>query len=134
MAFEIPVQILSFTAATAMSAATEQFCLVKLASNGNCHLCTAITDKPIGVLQNSPARGELAEVMVLGVTKLRANVDLAVDDLVGAAATGRAAVYVAGTTGTSSYIAGRVIAVDATDNDGRVVTAAINCLSPTRGV
>ena len=134
MAFEIPVQILSFTAASAMSASTEQFCLVKLSSTGTAHLCTAITDKPIGVLQNSPARGELAEVMVLGVTKLRANVDLAVDDLVGAATTGRAAVYVAGTTGTSSYIVGRVIAVDAADNDGRVVTAAVNCLSPTRGV
>lgn len=134
MAFEIPVQILSFTAASAMSAATEQYCFVKLASNGNAHLCTAITDKPIGVLQNNPGRGEAADVMVLGVTKLRANVDLAVDDLVGAAANSRAAVYVCGTTGTSSFIAGRVIATDAADNDGRVVTAAINCLSPTRGV
>jgi hypothetical protein len=134
MAFEIPVQILSFTAASAMSAATEQFCFVELASNGNVHLCGAITDKAIGVLQNSPARGELADVLVVGVTKLRANVDLAVDDLVGPAANGRAAAYVAGGSGTSSYIAGRVIAVDSTDNDGRLVTALINCANPARGV
>lgn len=134
MAFEIPVQILSFTAASALSAASQQFCLVALTSTGKVVPCTAITDKPIGVLQNNPGRDELAEVMVLGVTKLRANVDLAVDDLVGTAANSRAAVYTAGATGTSSYIVGRVIAIDAADNDGRVVTAAINCLSPTRGV
>lgn len=133
MAFEIPVQILSFTAASALSATSQQFCFVALVAGGVVP-CTGITDKPIGVLQNSPARGELADVLVLGVTKLRANVDLAVDDLVGTAANSRAAVYTAGGTGTSSYICGRVIAIDNADNDGRVVTAAINCLSPTRGV
>lgn len=133
MAVENPVLILPFTAASAMSAATEQFCLVKLASNGQVHLCTAITDKAIGVLQNSPARGEVADVMVLGLSKLRANADLAVDDLIAPAVTGRGAAYVAGGTGTSSYLVGRVVAVDTSDNDGRLVTALINCASVARG-
>jgi hypothetical protein len=136
MAYEIPVQILSFTAASAMSAATNQFCFVELASNGKVHLANATTDVPIGVLQNLPGLGEVAEVMVLGVTKVRVGgTDISAPGLIGTDATARAAVYVTAGTGTASFIVGRVIEVGGTtNNDGALVTALINCANPGRGV
>lgn len=135
MAFEIPVQILSFTAASDMSAASCQFAFVEQASNGDVHLCNAATDIPLGVLQNTPQRGQTAEVCVLGVTKVRVGATdiTSAGGLLGTDATGRAATYVAGGTGTATFIVGRVIAIDATNNDGALVTALVNCANPARG-
>ena len=73
MAFEKDLVLISLTAASDMNAATMQYCFVKAGSvKGECHLCTAANDVPIGVLQNLPARGEVAEVAITGMSKLRA--------------------------------------------------------------
>lgn len=134
MAFEKPLVLHGFKCASDCSAASQQFILVKLDSSGNVHPCTAVGDIPIGVLQNRPQRDETAEVMLLGITKIRAGAtDLSVGALLAVDATSRAATVVAGTTGTSSYIVGKVIAVDAADNDGALVTASLNCLNAGRG-
>jgi hypothetical protein len=134
MALEKPLLMHGFKAASDMSAASQQFIFVKLDTSGNVHPCTAVGDIPIGVLQNRPERDQTAEVMLAGVTKLRAGAtDLAIAAIVAVDATSRAAAVVAGTTGTSSYLAGKVIAVDAADNDGALVTATINCLNAGRG-
>jgi hypothetical protein len=135
MAFEKPVQILSFTAASDMSAASMQFCLVNLSATG-AHLSTAVADRPIGVLQNSPARGELAEVMVLCVSKLRVGgTDIALDAAVGPDTTGRAAALTVGSgASTTAYICGRVIDIGAADNDAALVTALINCANLNRAL
>lgn len=134
MAFEKPLFIQSFTCASDMSASSQQYILVKLDSSGQAHPCTAVTDKPIGVLQNQPALGELAEVMVMGITKLRAGAtDLAVEAVLGVDTTSRGAALTAGTgASTTSYVVGRVIHVDASDNDGALVTALINCVNLNR--
>lgn len=136
MAFEIPIQTLSFTAASDMSAASCQFAFVEQASNGDVHLCNAASDIPLGVLQNRPQRGEVANVMVTGVSKVRVGAtDITAPALIGTDATSRAVVYVAGGTGTASFIVGRVIALDSTtDNDGKLVTALINCANPAHGL
>jgi len=134
MAFEKPLIQHGLKCASDMSAASQQFMFVKLDANGDAIPCTAVGDKPIGVLQNSPTRGETAVVMIAGVSKLRAGAtDLAVGALVSTDATSRAAAYAAGTTGTSSYIVGQVLRIDAADNDAALVTAAISCLALTRG-
>lgn len=133
MAFEKLLQVQSFTCASDMSAASQQYIFVKLGSTG-VHPCTAATDVPVGVLQNSPERGQLAEVCMIGVSKLRAGAtDLSLAELVGVDTASRAVALSVGTTATSAYILGRVINVDAADNDGGLVTAAINCLAPARG-
>lgn len=135
MAFEKPLLMHSFKAASDMSASTQQFILVKIAAEGLCCPCTAASDIPIGVLQNLPARNETAEVMINGISKLRAGgTDLAVGALIGTDTTSRAVAYVAGGTGTASYIVGKVLSIDAADNDGALVTATVSCLSATRGV
>jgi hypothetical protein len=137
MAFEKPLLIQSFTAASDMTASTQQFTLVKFAdSTGNVVPCTAVADLPIGVLQNLPRQGEQAEVCVLGITKIRVDAtDItdvsATSGLLGVSASARATVLGAPGVGaqTTAYCIGRVINVDAADNDGGLTTAAINCIN-----
>lgn len=137
MAFEKPLLIHSFTAASDMNSATQQYCLVKFAAGADTVLpCTAVADLPIGVLQNLPRQGEQAEVLILGITKLRVGTtDIsdvsATSGLVGTSTAGRAAILGAPGVGaeTTSYLLGRVINVDAADNDGALVTALINCIN-----
>lgn len=121
----------SFTAASAMSAASAQFCFVKLVATGVCPV-DANTDVPIGVLQNSPGLGENAIVALSGQTKLRVNAtDIAAGARVGSDSTGRAIALVAGTS-TGFYSAGMVLFVDAADNDGALVSAVVDCTNPSR--
>ena len=137
MAFEKPILIQTFTAASTMSAASQQFILVKLDSSADakCHPCTAVTDIPIGVLQNLPAVGELAEVMVLGVSKVRVGAtDLSAGVQICTDTTSRAAVYTPGTTSSNAYNIGRVISLDATDNDAALVTCLVNCINLNRAL
>lgn len=114
-----------------------QYCFVKLATSGEVHLCTAVTDEPVGVLQNLPSRGQQAEVMVIGVSKVRAGAtDLAVAAKIGVDATSRAAALTLGTgASTTTFCVGRVIQIDAADNDASTgVSAFINCMSPLRAL
>ena len=130
MAFEKPLLIQSFTAASAMSNSTNQYIFVKLLSAGTVVPCSSAQDCPIGVLQNLPDRGSQAEVLMVGISKLRVgSTDVAGTSaaFVGSDANGRAILAVSGNSAT--YAAARVIQLDATDNDGALVTAAVNCLS-----
>lgn len=137
MAFEKPLLIQTFTAASDMNASTQQFTLVKFAdSTGNVVPCTAVADLPIGVLQNLPRQGELAEVCLLGITKIRVDATDVTDvsatsGLIGVSASARATILGAPGVGaqTTAYCLGRVINVDAADNDGALITAAINCIN-----
>lgn len=133
MAFEKPLLTNGFTAASAMDSASMQFCLVKLNADGTVNLCTAATDIPIGVLQNMPSRGQLAEVGMLGISKVRVGAaDLSGGELLSVDSTSRAAANAAG-TGTTAYVIGRCILIDNADNDAALVTATIDCLAPNRG-
>lgn len=122
--------IQSFTAASDMSAASQQFMLVQITSDSKCHPCDGIQDKPLGVLQNRPARGETAEVAVFGLTKLRVGgTNLAVDASVTCDADGRARII---TATSKDFVAGRVVFTDATANTGALCSAFINCLNISR--
>lgn len=141
MAFEKPVLIQSFTAASDMSAASQQYILVKQVqptSGGDlqCCPCTTTADFVIGVLQNNPERGEQARVMMLGISKVRvASTDIAsvTAAFLGVDATSRAVVLTPGTS-TVSFVLGRVLHYDATDNDAALVTAAVNCINLNRAI
>ena len=59
MAYESPqINIGTLTAAADLSG--KQYHFVKLASESTVNVCAAVTDVPIGVLQNTPASGESA--------------------------------------------------------------------------
>ena len=123
----------SFTAASAMSAASAQFCVVKLVATGVAP-CDSNTDVPLGVLQNSPALGEPALVALSGETKLRVGAaDVARGARVASDSTGRAIAVVAGTS-TGFYPIGTVLSIDAADNDGALVSAVVDCTNTHRNL
>lgn len=108
----------------------KQYYAVKL-SSGEAVVCDGVTDLPFGILQNAPASGEMAEVLVLGESKVNANGALAVDNLIGTAADGQLAAYTPGTD-TTKYIIGRVTPGGTTSNAGEIGSAFINCMTPAR--
>lgn len=114
-----------------MSNSTHQFTFVRLLTNGQVAPMAAAMELPIGVLQNSPGQGEQAVVCLLGISKLRVGgTDIAGTShaFVASDANGRAALAVA-TSGSATYAAARIIQTDADDNDGALVTAAVNCIT-----
>ena len=127
MAVEQPGFTFSFVAGADLSAAQHLF--VKQDSNGNVVKCAGVTDKPIGVLQNSPANvgttGQEAAVMIEGVTKVVAGGTIAVDDLIGTDANGKAVAYVPGTD-TTKYIVGRALEAASASE---VFTMLFSCMS-----
>lgn len=124
------IHIPGLVAGADYSAAANQYKFVKLSANKTVVLCTGVTDKPVGVLQNRPLSGGAAVVCAVGVTKVRGDADLGFGDLIGTAADGEAAAYAAGTD-TTKYIVGQVIE----DNGaaGGYATAVVNCASIHRG-
>lgn len=108
----------------------KQYYAVKLSGAGTVDVCSAVTDKPIGILQNDPASGDAAAVCGLGVTKINSDAALSAGALIGTAADGQLAAYVAGTD-TTKYIIGQVI--EASGAAGGLATATVNCFSIARG-
>lgn len=104
---------------------TKQFYFVKMSANNTVTVCAAVTDKPIGVLQNKPNTGEAAEVTAIGQTKVSGDANLAPGDSIGTSVDGQAAAYTA--ADTTKHIVGQVIE----DNSaaGGIITAFINCPS-----
>jgi hypothetical protein len=49
---------------------TKQHRFVKVSGDLTITVCAASTDKPIGILQNKPASGAAADVMITGVSKV----------------------------------------------------------------
>lgn len=130
MAWEGHKVIVSKQSAADYSAGTSKYKFVEIATTGKVTVCDGATDVPFGVLQNSPATDELAEVCIFGVTKVQADADLAVGDLIGTSADGQADAKTAGTD-TTEYVVG--VVVENTSAAGDYTTCHINCLNPHRG-
>lgn len=107
MAYESPqVSIGTLTAAADLSA--KQYHFVKLASATTVNVCTAVTDVPIGVLQNKPTSGQAAEVCLFGVSKVVADATLAAGNVIGTSADSQAQPLTVGTE-TTVYTCGQAI-------------------------
>jgi hypothetical protein len=128
MAYEQPGFQISLTAGADLSGA--QFKFVKLESDGEVIVCDGVTDIPVGVLQNKPESGQTAVIMVMGVTKVQGDGNLARGNLIGTSADGQAAAYTAGTD-TTKYIVGQVLLDNSTA--GGIASALIDCFAPHRG-
>ena len=121
MAYESPqINIGTLTAAADLSG--KQYYFVKLASESTVNVCSAVTDVPIGVLQNTPASGESAVVTIFGLSKVSADATLAAGDIIGTSADGQAQPVVQGTE-TTVYNAGQAVTAGAA---GTLQTALIN--------
>lgn len=109
---------------------THQYKFVKLSASNTVVLCAAVTDIPIGVLQDTPNTGQAANVCMSGETKLASGAALAAGAAIGTAADGRGAAYVAGTDITK-YLVGQVLVASA--GAGELATVLISCMPPNRG-
>lgn len=105
---------------------THQYKFVKMSAANTVVLCSAITDKPIGILQNDPKSGQEAEITVIGGSKLVTAAAMAVDAVVAtdAAALGKT---VAPGTDTTAYAVGRCLTATTAANG--IASVLINCLS-----
>lgn len=130
MAYEISPYGLKITLVAGADLSALQYTFVKLDSTGKAVACAALTDKPIGVLQNSPTSGQEAEVVVIGGTKVKAGVGgLTEGAAVKTLATGLAGALTVGTD-TTHYIVGQSLTEVAANE---IATVVLNCASPARG-
>jgi len=108
-----------------LSAVGNQYKFVKISAANTVILCAGVTDKPYGVLQNTPASGMAATVCVFGMTKVQGDANLAAGDSIGTSADGQAAAYTV--ADTTKHIVGQV----QEDNSAAagLATAFINCAS-----
>ena len=128
MATEGPqLKLTGVTASADLSA--KQYYFVKSSGNNTVTVCAAVTDIPVGVLQNSPTSGQAAEVVFMGISKVSGDADLAAGNVIGTSADGQAAAYVAGTD-TTKYSAG--ICIKDNGAAAGIIKAVINCGSPNR--
>ena len=125
--YELPGFAFSLEAGADLSAGQYRF--VKLDANGLAVLCAAITDKPVGVLQNDPRLGEEATIMATGITKMSADSAVAIGDEVGTSADGQADTIASGTD-TTVFKVGQ--ALQAAGAASVLFACLINCLAPTR--
>jgi len=103
MAYEAAqVKVGQWTASADLS--SKQYHFVKISGNNTVTVCAAITDVPVGVLQNAPASGGAAEVCIFGVTKVVADGTLAAGNRIGTSADGQADAITAGTDTTVTTV------------------------------
>jgi len=86
----------------------KQYYFVKLSAANTVNVCTAITDIPIGILQNKPESGEAATVCLFGISKVSADGTLAAGNLIGTSADSQADAIAAGTD-TTVYTMGQAL-------------------------
>tara|TARA_Y100000034_G_scaffold135588_1_gene208141 strand:+ start:1602 stop:1988 length:387 start_codon:yes stop_codon:yes gene_type:complete len=96
----------SLTAAADLS--SNQFYFVKLASATTVDVCTAITDLPIGILQNAPTSGQSAVVAIFGISKASADGTITAGRWIGTSADSQAAGITPGSD-TTVYVMGQAI-------------------------
>lgn len=108
MAYEIPGMTITLKAGTSL--ASDQYKFVKLSADNTVVLCSATTDVPIGILQNTPGSLDAASVMVSGVSKLIGAGSVPFNSLVGTDASGLGVAITSGSGGTVAYPVCRTLA------------------------
>lgn len=86
----------SIVAGADLSAQVNQYKCVKLNGSGQVIAIAADTDVPIGILQNRPALGDPAEVLLIGESKYQASTAVAIGALLGIDADGQLITLAAG--------------------------------------
>tara|TARA_R110002012_G_scaffold281204_1_gene470207 strand:+ start:1312 stop:1698 length:387 start_codon:yes stop_codon:yes gene_type:complete len=128
MAYEtVGIDLGMFTASADLSA--KQYYYVKMSGDNTVTVCAAITDKPIGVLQNKPASGEQAIVRCFGVSKVSADATLAAGDIIGTSADGQAQPITVGSEATV-HASGQALTGGAADT----LQSALITISNARGL
>lgn len=128
MAYEISNYCVKLTLVAAADLSAKQYQFVKLNASGQAAAITAITDVPVGVLQNDPAAGAEAEVLVSGGTKLVAGEAISLPAFLSVTAAGKADKIAV--TDTTQFVVGQAITSASAADE--IITAVVNCAAPTR--
>ena len=128
MAYEISNYSVKVTLVAGADLSSKQYNFVKLNSSGEAIAIAAITDVPVGVLQNAPTSGQEAEVLVSGGTKLVAGEAITLPAFLSVTSAGKADKIAV--SDTTQYVVGQ--ALTAAGADAEVITAVVNCSNPTR--
>ena len=120
MAYEKPIFTQTFTAGEDLSA--KQYHFVKLNAANSVHVCDTATDQILGVLQNAPASGEAANVMILGISKLTASAAIAAGANLSCDADGKAVTVTVGSDVTT-YVG--AVALEAASAEDEVISCLI---------
>lgn len=129
MAYELPLFKLSFTATATLATAQYKVVMIDTANADSVVLSTAITDHPIGILQNNPAAGGNAEVMVAGVSKYIAQGAITRGDMLGLGTTDGALTKIVLGTDTTVQVIGQALDTVA---DGDIGTCIFSFLGQGR--
>lgn len=121
------MKLAGFTASADLSA--KQYYAVKISGALTVTVCAAVTDIPIGILQNAPASGQAAEICVMGHTKISCDAGVTRGAPIGVSSDGQLATYAAGTD-TTKYSIGHALVTTTTAGD--IGEAWVNCGSPSR--
>ncbi len=125
MAYEaIGQDIGTFTAAADLSA--KQYHFVVLASATTVNVATAITNAPIGILQNKPESGQQAIVRISGVSKVVADGTLAAANFIGTSADAQADAISPGTD-TTVYMTGQCVEAASAGETTTMILNITNC-------
>ena len=106
-AYESP-QICFGTLTAAADLSSKQYHFVKLASATTVNVCTATTDRAIGILQNDPESGEAAVIAIFGISKVVADGTITAAKWLGTSADSQAAGITPGSD-TTVYVMGQAI-------------------------
>lgn len=120
-------QPIKFTRVAEASLALLQYHFVKAGSSGGVVTCDTQGEDALGVLQNTPASGEEAVIVAMGISKLKVmaaiadGADIAVSDVTATEAE-------ADNADSGEYVLGKSLHGQASVA-GDIITAAINCVS-----
>jgi hypothetical protein len=128
MAYEFSNYSVKVTLVAGADLSTKQYNFVKLNGSGQAVAIAAITDIPVGVLQNAPTSGQEAEVLIVGGTKLVASEAITLPAFLSVASAGKADKIAV--SDTTQFVVGQ--AITAAGADAEVITAVVNCANPTR--
>lgn len=120
----------TFTAGEDLSA--KQYHFVKIDNgDGDVVAVSAATDRPIGVLQNTPTSGQAAEVLIVGGTKIEAGGSASFGQPLFTSSSATAVTLAYGTTASAAFSVGTFIENAAA---GAITTAVIDCANAARGL
>jgi hypothetical protein len=132
MAYDFSANAIRTTFVAGADLSTHQFKFVEVDNGtGRVTLVNAATDRPIGVLQNSPKSGEAADVLIAGGTKVVAGGTASPGQPLFSSASATAVTLAFGTTGSAAYAVGSFVESSAA---GAITTAVINCANAGRGL
>lgn len=123
-----PLKLSGVTASADLSG--KQYYFVKISGVKTVDVCSALTDTPIGVLQNKPVSGAEAEVVVVGQTKVNSDSAITAGNLIGTSADGQAAPYTSAAAQTK-YIVGQ--ALETSGAAGGLISAVVDCANQPHG-